>query len=775
METKKKRMTLLLSWACSIIIFVAPIVTTAQILSKVAVVPDGSVAIQALQQNGFDLDHIKVGEAGELQLYVSPSELEQLRTLAIPFTVLVANVKQDYSQRLNRDLVENPNPQKNRFVADGFDLGSMGGYYTYEEIGQKLDAMRLKYPTLISEKVSIGTSIEGRDIWMAKISDNPDIDEDEPAAYFDALHHAREPVSMAATVNYMFWLLEHYETDASITHLIDNREIYFVPVVNPDGYEYNRSTNPNGGGMWRKNRNPNSGSCVGVDLNRNYAFGYANDGSCSSTDPCSGTYRGEGAFSEPEAVAVRDLLAAIQPNTAFSTHSTAGTYLMPYGYNTNPPAFDIYSEWASAFLNENDYTYGVTFQMLGYTSCGTTRDYLHSEGIYGWTPEIDGSGFWPLPSEIFDLVAENVRPFLYQTWISGAYIDVQSHQQLGAAVPGETFPLLVEVKNVGVGASAQDVSVQIIASSPEVQVPTAVAYGEIPARQRATNTSFPFQISIDPSFQESGFTLTVNTFQDGVLNESSEIPITIGTPQLLFIDDAEAGAANWVTSGNGISWGIVTDDSYSGSACFGDSNGGNSQNNTLNYFELANSFNLNETDFPYVEFNYKHALENVDSVAFQVSTDNGVTWENLNVFTFNAAWQSFRLNLTPYKTAISAKFRFQLLTDNFIPGDGFYFDDFKVIDYEEGILSVPEAPNLTQLSVYPNPFSESITIKTTAILDDSGIFLVDMLGRKLPVSVSQTNGEWQLTGMESFGSGIYFLYVRDIENAHRVIKLVKKK
>ncbi len=176
-------------------------------------------------------------------------------------------------------------------------------------------------------------------------------------------------------------------------YLVNNRELYFVPVVNPDGYVYNETTDPNGGGLWRKNRNVDAGGCVGVDLNRNYGFGFNNNADCSSGDPCSGVYRGTGPFQESETQAVSNLLSQIQPKTAFSTHSTAGTYLMPYGYDTSPPDFEIYSEWAYEFLDENDYTYGVTFQILNYTSCGTTRDYLHSEGIYGWTPEIDGLGF----------------------------------------------------------------------------------------------------------------------------------------------------------------------------------------------------------------------------------------------------------------------------------------------------------------------------------------------------------------------------------------------
>ena len=108
------------------------------------------------------------------------------------------------------------------------------------------------FPTLISQKFSVGTTIEGRPIYMVKISDNPTVSENEPQVLYTALHHAREPESMEQMIFFMFYLLENYGTDPEATYLVNNREMYFIPVINPDGYQYNYSTNPGGGGMWRK-------------------------------------------------------------------------------------------------------------------------------------------------------------------------------------------------------------------------------------------------------------------------------------------------------------------------------------------------------------------------------------------------------------------------------------------------------------------------------------------------------------------------------------------
>ncbi|MDB5227024.1 MAG: Por secretion system C-terminal sorting protein, partial [Bacteroidota bacterium] len=142
----------------------------------------------------------------------------------------------------------------NATMPTAFAYGSMGGYLTYAEVVAKLDELRTLYPDLISVKQSIGKSTEGRDLWVVKISNNPDNDENKPKVFYNALTHAREPAGMMQMIYYMCYILQNYNTNPEIKHLVDNRELYFEPVVNPDGYEYNRSLSATGGGMWRKNR-----------------------------------------------------------------------------------------------------------------------------------------------------------------------------------------------------------------------------------------------------------------------------------------------------------------------------------------------------------------------------------------------------------------------------------------------------------------------------------------------------------------------------------------
>jgi murein tripeptide amidase MpaA len=195
---------------------------------------------------------------------------------------------------------------------------SMGGFRTLAEIETALDWLSENFPTVVSPKFSIGQSIEGRDLWAIRLSDNPAVYEpDEPTVWFDALHHAREPMSAEAVLRFAYTLAAQYGTDAGTTRLIDSRNIILLPCVNPDGYEYNRMQYPNGGGQWRKNRRDNGDGSFGVDLNRNYSWQWGRDARL----PSSPIYQGSAPFSEPETAAIRDFFAATNPH---------GVYLRPH-------------------------------------------------------------------------------------------------------------------------------------------------------------------------------------------------------------------------------------------------------------------------------------------------------------------------------------------------------------------------------------------------------------------------------------------------------------
>ena len=221
-------------------------------------------------------------------------------------------------------------------TAAGFP-SSDSRYHTYAEMVGELDKAVADHGSIL-RKFSIGKSYQGRTIWAAKISDNVATDESEPEVLFDALHHAREHLTVEQALAVLRWLTDGYPTDSTIKRLVDTREIYIVFMVNPDGGEYDLTGSPYRG--WRKNRQPNSGSTyIGTDLNRNYDYHFACCGG-SSGSPSSSNYRGAKAFSAPETRAMRDFINSRVVNgrqqiTAAITFHTAGEQVLwPYGYTS---------------------------------------------------------------------------------------------------------------------------------------------------------------------------------------------------------------------------------------------------------------------------------------------------------------------------------------------------------------------------------------------------------------------------------------------------------
>jgi len=132
-------------------------------------------------------------------------------------------------------------------------------YHTYEEVVAELDSLTTVYSD-IARKDSIGiSSQEGRVIWAFKISDNVQVEEDEPAVLYNGAHHACELLGTEICMRLINELLSKYGKDPKVTDWINNTEIWFVPIVNPDGHHVVTSgINP----RWRKNTRDNDNDGV---------------------------------------------------------------------------------------------------------------------------------------------------------------------------------------------------------------------------------------------------------------------------------------------------------------------------------------------------------------------------------------------------------------------------------------------------------------------------------------------------------------------------------
>ena len=204
---------------------------------------------------------------------------------------------------------------------------------------------------------TIGYSLEGRPILGVKISDNVETDEDETEIYFNSLIHAREPIGLEITLDLMHQLLDNYGIDPDITAFVDETEIWITPIINPDGYVFNETTNPSGGGMWRKNMRDNGDGSYGVDLNRNWGFLWGYDDIGSTPDGYDETYRGTGPFSEPEMQAVHNFINAHDFPVIVNYHSYGNMYIRPWGFNRNIINGDMakYNPLLDSLFNLNFY------------------------------------------------------------------------------------------------------------------------------------------------------------------------------------------------------------------------------------------------------------------------------------------------------------------------------------------------------------------------------------------------------------------------------------
>src|SRR5688572_28925615 len=162
-------------------------------------------------------------------------------------------------------------------------------YHDYAEMVAEIQQAAADHPEIFY-LFSMGTSYEGRTIWAGKISDNVGTDEDEPEVLFTHHQHAREHLTVAMALYTLKMLTDEYGTTQQVTDLVNNREIWMVFDMNPDGGEYDIATGTYR--SWRKNRQPNSGSSyVGTDLNRNWDYRWGCCGG-SSGSTSSETYRG---------------------------------------------------------------------------------------------------------------------------------------------------------------------------------------------------------------------------------------------------------------------------------------------------------------------------------------------------------------------------------------------------------------------------------------------------------------------------------------------------
>ncbi len=325
----------------------------ALVAGLLAAAPAGASPAPTPDQGGLDVyrgtvareDVAKVVDLGvdRHEIEVTPSATPGDVDVEVILSATQADVLSEQGVDLQPKLVDGATVAERASTLDAQDEGVFRPYSgpggLAEEMQQQADA----HPR-IAELQVIGQTVQGQDIVAVKVTRNARRLRDgiKPATVYVGAQHAREWITPEMVRRLLDRVLTAYGTDPQITDLVNRTELWFVPVANPDGYDY---TFQPGQRLWRKNLADNNGNGVvddgdGVDPNRNYPtrWGYDNEG--SSPDPTSDIYRGPAPGSEPETKALDGLFARITPQFFVNYHSAAQLLLYDTGWQVATPTPD---------------------------------------------------------------------------------------------------------------------------------------------------------------------------------------------------------------------------------------------------------------------------------------------------------------------------------------------------------------------------------------------------------------------------------------------------
>jgi hypothetical protein len=397
-----RRYFILMAVVCFLGSLTTPWMGFAAETKKLVEVETGTLA-NALTLQKMGVDVVSHRMAPTVQVLATLEEIDQLKGRGWGVRIIVEDPVAAFHQEINMD-------------------GNLGNYHTYAEMLDEMRSIAREYPE-ITRLVDIGDSwektqgIADRDIWAMKISNNPDQDEPgEPNVLIMGCHHARELISVEIPLAIIKKLTDDYSVDPLCKRLVDNRQIWVVPMVNPDGHVYVETVNP----LWRKNRNTNGSpnpDSQGVDLNRNYGFKWGFDDIGSSPKPSAEDYRGAAAFSEPETRTVRDLVEVHDFDLALSYHSYGDMVVFPWHYVSRDTRDNrTFKRLGRTYTISNGYAYGNVKDHILYRTNGDLDDWMYGarDGKHkalSVTVEV-GHDFQPPSDAIPCLIDENLMPAL---------------------------------------------------------------------------------------------------------------------------------------------------------------------------------------------------------------------------------------------------------------------------------------------------------------------------------------------------------------------------
>jgi len=695
----------------------------------------------------LEIDHYTMYE-GAIIAEVGERELDILRQSSSRFEILVPDVAA-HVHGLNRLYFSANSQERVAMEQPGAITGTMmptpsafqvwgtlGGFYSFAQMNTAMNNLVTAYPGLV-QKTSLGLSVEGRNIWCIKISDNVTTDEvNEPEVLYIGVQHAREAIGGSSMIFFMQYLCENYAGNPRIQALVNNREIFIIPCMNPDGWEYNRVNNPNGGGGWRKNRRNNGDGTYGVDLNRNWSTDWGNcagaSSSCGTNNSSSDVYWGPAAFSEPETQAVRNFVTTHHIVSCNDQHSFGPYYSLPFGRPTLHTGSDTltimqqqyYNYIPAAMGKYNGMRAGNSLQSVGYEVAGGIKDWMlkgdigtgTKETVMGFTGEGgsgDGTGgtygsFWPPASQIINLCKGMVYQNLQAAFAAGSYVDISDRSDI--AVTATTGNFNFRIKRVGLGNDP--VTVTLTPLENIISVGSPVTINSMPGYFDIVDGNISYTL---PGHIQAGHRLRYAWRVETGGQTYSDTITKLFDPIQLFYDDMETGPVinNWVVSAN---WDYTTTLSFGGARSLTESPSGLYGQNRNDNIRCNSIFNLGDATAAYLSFWVRHRAENFrDKLQVQVST-NGTVWTpvsgkttvqepgTVDGSTLNGEpaltgvredWTPEVFDLSAYLGQASIRFRFVFTSDanttgyDFQVDEGFNIDNIKLIKSNIALVTLP--------------------------------------------------------------------------------------
>ncbi len=657
--------------------------------------------IHRLNELGMDIMSVREGVA---EIAAIPSEVDVLWANGFRPTVLLPRMIDAVASLARED---------------------RGEYHSYTELTADMAAWAAAYPS-ITQLISIGNSFEGRELWALKISDNPGVQEFEPEIQWIGAHHGNEIMSVEVCYYMAEYLLENYGTDPQVTWLVNEREIWIIPMLNPDGHTAGSRYN-----------------AQGTDLNRNYLC------------PC-GCNAGT-AFSAPESRALRDWNARMNPVTSLTFHTGAVyvNYLWDYTYSPTPdePMIITISNVYGA-LSGLPVTNGADWYIIH----GSCQDWCYeTRGEIDTTIELCVSHN-PPESSIDGIVADNIPAMLYQARMSGRGIrglvtDADTGEPLNATI---SIPEIG--KDVYTDSDVGDYHRMVESGTYTVVCnvagfPTQTEYNVSASLDTFVVVNFQFEIergTIDGYVRDTESNPIAATVKvtdlygysgasDPVTGYYQIVNVPVGTHDLLasqlgyssvertgvsvtdgmttsedfaleqayFFDDLESGTSEWTGA-----WGTTNNHAHSPSTSMTDSPGGDYPNNATTTMTLNSGLDLSESTTAALVFWHRYDTESgYDFCLVEVSTNGGGSWTQVASYSgLLGGWTEVTIDLDSYVGTSDFKVRFILDSDGWVQKDGWYVDDVHVFADQPTGVDDGASPLKLLVGNHPNPFNPTTSV-----------------------------------------------------------------